>query len=200
MKKNPRAERERLTIDHPIIASLAVFVLGFGMLQAAASLFIREVTHDLAIESATSTVTLPSRFLPQASLTRLDKRSLELSDYFDRPFILSLWVTWNKESVAQLSVFDDARAEGRFAPDQLLAVSSQEDPTIVQSFVRRGGYEIDIALDLDGSLIDELGARTLPATFLVDTKGRILEAWVGYVDPAVVVDKLEAIEEHAVIQ
>ena len=64
---------------------------------------------------------------------------------------------------------------------------------MVANFIKRGGYKLNILLDLDGAVSELYGARNLPVTYFIDKKGIIKDVFVGVMDKKTIVDKAGAI-------
>jgi peroxiredoxin len=62
---------------------------------------------------------------------------------------------------------------------QILAVSVQEEPSVVKTFVTQNAFTFPIALDPNGEAAQLYGIRGIPTTFLIDQKGTLLGALVG---------------------
>jgi len=62
---------------------------------------------------------------------------------------------------------------------QILAVSVQEEPSVVKTFLAQNPYSFPIALDPNGEAAQLYGIRGIPTTFIIDRKGTLQGALVG---------------------
>lgn len=62
---------------------------------------------------------------------------------------------------------------------QILAVSVQEEPSVVRTFLAQNSFTFPIALDPNGEAAQLYGIRGIPTTFIVDRKGILQGALVG---------------------
>jgi peroxiredoxin len=97
---------------------------------------------------------------PNFDLPSVNGGRVKLSDFYDSPLIVFFWATWNEGSLNQLKIFDDylqsEKALGRSLV-KIVAIDSLEDLSLPSSVIRRGGYEITSAVDLNGSITDSYG-------------------------------------------
>lgn len=126
----------------------------------------------------------PGDLAPDFTVPLADGGTFTLSRHLaedGRPIFLNLWASWCfpcREEMPALS----AAAERH--PDVLfLGVAVQDDPVSARSFAEEIGVSYPIAFD-EGDVVDEtyrpLG---LPATYLIDEEGRIVNRLFGGLTP-----------------
>ena len=126
--------------------------------------------------------------LPSTSLNRV-----KLKDYTGKPFIIVFWATWNLESVNQIKILDEyitstKKKEQLFS---IIAISNQEEESVVKSFMRRGGYDVIVGIDKNGSTGVDFNIKALPTTIFVDSDGYIRDIYTGVLNNSMLVDKVE---------
>jgi peroxiredoxin len=116
------------------------------------------------------------RPLPAARLTSLGGQPADLADATrGRAALVSFWATWCdacQKEIEALNRLSD-RTKGR--PDAIiLGVAVGESPPDVAAFVRGRGLVYPQLVDPDYRLADALGQRRVPATLVIDKRGRIV--------------------------
>lgn len=129
---------------------------------------------------------------PQFSLLNAGNRPVRPSDFHGKPLVLNLWATECGGCQAELPTFVRLH---RFYKDKGLRVlgvsmdimysdlkNAKEAWAQVRPFVQGHGIEYPIVLD-DGSVEKTFHVTALPATYLIDKRGRIAATYIGVVDP-----------------
>jgi peroxiredoxin len=130
----------------------------------------------------------PSFDLPQVGGGRM-----RLADILGSPAVIVFWATWNKESEDQLKILDDymANEKGQATLVRVVAIDSQEDPSIVSSFMRRGGYSVPTLEDSFGDTSTAYGVKGLPKAYFIAKDGTISSIHGGILSEQDLVQKVE---------
>ncbi|MBI3898772.1 MAG: TlpA family protein disulfide reductase [Gammaproteobacteria bacterium] len=148
---------------------LVVFVIAVALAAVAALLLL-----------PTDRVTLT----PDLHLTLLDGRRITLGELRGRPVLVTFWATSCAPCVEELP--DLIKLYGELHPRgfELIAVAMPYDPPIhVQSFVHTRQVPYTVALDVEGTVMRTFdGVRVIPAAFLIDPDGRIVDRQTGKLD------------------
>jgi peroxiredoxin len=114
--------------------------------------------------------------LPSTPLSTLDGTRTDLRAFLKgRPAIISLWATWCDACVTEMSTLNRLHAQASALGNALVVgVAVGEVRESVRNFAR--GHELAYTqlIDEDFRLADALGERRVPATLIVDRKGRIV--------------------------
>lgn len=129
--------------------------------------------------------------VPYFNLSKISGGSINRSDIAGTPTILVFWATWNSEAADQIKILDDYLTHSIGVPARVIAVDSQEDRSAVSSFIRRGGYSLEVLLDQTGELSNRYSVQTLPTTFFIDKSGVVRDVFVGVMSEAMLVDNVE---------
>ena len=126
---------------------------------------------------------------------------LRSSDLVGTPAVIVFWATWNSASADQVKILDDYLANN---PEQsrlihVVAVDSQEDPSVTSSFVRRGGYVVPIPLDAYGTISTAYGVKSLPIAYFVTREGVVQSLYTGVMSERVLVEKVDSLLKHKVL-
>jgi len=117
---------------------------------------------------------------PEFSLARLDGgEPVRLADLRGRVVLVNFWATWCKpceEEMPAMQRLYEALAGPGF---ELLAISVDEDPALVERFRERLGLEFPILLDPDQRVAHAWQTFRFPETLLVDAEGSVVERYVG---------------------
>lgn len=120
-------------------------------------------------------------------------KRVEMKNYRGKVLLLNFWATWCggcKEEMPWFQEFANTLGPRRLA---VLGVSVDEDGwTAVKPFLAKSGIRYRMAL-ADKPILDSYPVKNLPATFLIDRKGRIAAVYTGLVDRADVEDNLRSL-------
>ncbi len=112
--------------------------------------------------------------LPSVGLTTLGGDRAEVAGLArGRVALVSLWATWCEACDKEMDALNrlDARAG---ADAVVIGVAVGEERGTVADFVRRRGLHYAQLVDPDFAFADAVGQRRLPATLVVDRRGRIV--------------------------
>jgi thiol-disulfide isomerase/thioredoxin len=102
-----------------------------------------------------------------------------------KPFIISFFAIWCKPCQRELKaiaeVYEDWQEETGV---KLIAVSIDEAQNVakVKPLVNGFGWEYEVLLDPNSDFKRALGINLIPATFVIDGKGKIVSSRTGYTD------------------
>ena len=100
-----------------------------------------------------------------------------------KPFIIDFFATWckpcNRELDAISEVYEDWQDETGV---KIYAVSTDQAQNInkVKPLVDNHGWTYDVLLDTNSEFMKALGIQMIPATFVLDGKGKIVYRHIGY--------------------
>lgn len=106
----------------------------------------------------------------------LDGRAVSLRALQGRPVVVHFWATWcpvcrlEQDSIANLA--EDHRV--------LAVATSSGNADAVRTHLRQDGVMLPVVMDESGEIARAWGVQGVPATFIVDSNGRIGHAGVGY--------------------
>ncbi len=106
--------------------------------------------------------------------------------------ILTAWSTWSPLAQIQIPILDQLVRED---PNNLniLLLSIQESRGVVETYLRRGNYNLRSMIDSDGDLLDFYPITTLPQHFFLDRKGIIQKTHTGFLNKNILQDILHNI-------
>lgn len=120
---------------------------------------------------------------PAFSFRDLDGKTFKLQDYRGKPVMVDFWATWCapcRASLPNLSALQE-----RYRKEGLVVVGlslDDLDAAQVRRFVDRMNLRFRVGL-ADEKVLDLYGPiRSIPTTFFIDRKGRVVRRVVGYID------------------
>ncbi len=117
---------------------------------------------------------------PEFSLPRLGgEQPLRLADLRGRVVLVNFWATWCRPCEDEMPAMQrlyETLAGPRF---ELLAISVDEDPALVERFRDRLGLSFPILLDPDQRVAHAWQTFRFPETLLVGGDGTVVERYVG---------------------
>ncbi len=148
---------------------------------------IRRSQSELGSGSATDIPTI--RFVenpspvPEFTYEDLEGRSQSTRDWLGKVVLLNFWATWCPPCRAEIP--DLIRLQTKYA-DRLLIVglsTDAEGKETVRSFVEEAGINYRIGMSTPELEAKFGGILGLPTTFLVDTRGRVVQKHIGFANP-----------------
>lgn len=86
--------------------------------------------------------------------------------------VLEFWATWCAPCIAAMPHIGGLAKKYEGKPIRFISVSD-ETPTKVEGFLKRGMLKTWVGIDSDASLLKAYGIRSIPTTIIIDAKGRI---------------------------
>lgn len=170
-------------------ALLAIFIF----LNLLGKLFIEEISQDLFVKEEEGTVLdsfAVNDMAPYFEIQNLKGKIIRPGDFRDQPLLIVFWNIWNENSANQIKILDDISRDG---PEffEIIAINSQDGKAAVSSFLDRGLYKnVEVLLDINGSVSDVYMARNLPAFYFLDKKGVLSERYYGFLSEKDIVEKM----------
>ena len=121
------------------------------------------------------------RTAPAFKLNGLSGSDVSLDVYRGRPVIVNFWATWCVPCKEEMPAL-----QAQLAASQdlvILGVDEVESAVVVKPFVQQLGINFPIALDQDGSLMDQYNVIGMPTSFFVDRSGTLRAIYRGALTP-----------------
>ena len=137
-----------------------------------------------------------NKALPNTQVKTLDARNFNITQLKNdgNPIVISFWATWCKPCKKELNniaeIYEDWQDETGV---KLVAISIDDTRSMskVAPFVNASDWEYEIYLDPNGDLKRAMGVSTVPHTFLLNGKNKIVWQHKGYVEG----DEMELFKE-----
>lgn len=132
--------------------------------------------------------------LPYFDLPTLSGNHIRSADFTDTPLVIMFWATWNAQSADELHILDQALAnKSSQNVVKVVAIDSQEEKSLVSSFIHRGGYQVPTLLDTQGLTSERYGLKSLPTFYFVDRTGVVREIHSGMLNQSALMNTIEKI-------
>ena len=117
---------------------------------------------------------------PDFSLEGLNVKTVQLSALRGNVILLNFWATWCgpcKDEMPSMQALYQRYKEKDFI---LLAISVDEgSPAAAKKFIQQNRYRFPVLLDPAGKTLDLYDIDKLPATVIIDKKGRMIGKAIG---------------------
>jgi thiol-disulfide isomerase/thioredoxin len=91
-----------------------------------------------------------------------------------RPTLISLWATWCESCAAEFGALGKLATKAAEKGAYVVAISEGETPEAVKAFVKARGLTYPQLIDEKFIVADSIGQRSIPATLVVDKRGKII--------------------------
>jgi len=133
----------------------------------------------LATHAATVTIGHPAPALTFTNLLQAPAGSkVDWPSLRGKVVVLEFWATWCGGCIEEIPHLNSMIQSLSANNIQFIAVDD-EDPAIVQKFLRKTPINGWLGFDTSARIIDEYDAKVRPRTVVIDTKGRV----AGILDP-----------------
>jgi thiol-disulfide isomerase/thioredoxin len=119
---------------------------------------------------------------PALGLNDLAGRRHSLADHRGRVVLINFWATWCDPCRDEMPSLQKLKAELAGRPFEVLAVNYGESEARVSEFLKRHPMDFPILLDPNQDAARAWRVRILPASFLVDARGRLGYRVIGELD------------------
>ena len=114
------------------------------------------------------------------SLKDLSGKTVKLSDYKGKVVLLNFWASWCPPCREEMPSIQKLYARMKGKKFSILAVSvDRGGENSVRRFIKEAGYEFKILLDPEGEAASRYSVGGIPATFIIDKKGEIVDKIIG---------------------
>ena len=121
------------------------------------------------------------REVAEFTLQTIQQDRVTPSLFRGRVMLLNFWGTWCEPCLEELPQFERLYRHYRASGLSLVAVATDEDPTLVEAFAAREGLKTPLVYG-GGEVAESYGPRPFPFTLVVDGDGVVREIFEGY-DP-----------------
>lgn len=146
---------------------------GIGLAVALAALFALLGSPDVAPPLGRGAAA------PDFSLPRIGGDAMTLDELRGQVVLVNFWATWCKpcedEMPAMERLYQALRGEGL----ELVAISVDDEASIVEAFGERLALTFPLLLDADKDVAEAYQTFRFPESFLIDREGMVVERYIG---------------------
>jgi peroxiredoxin len=106
-------------------------------------------------------------------------QQVSLSDFRGKIVFINFWTTWCLACVIEMPSMEKLHQKFKDKDFVMLAVNLQESASKIKQFYKEYKLTFTTLLDSTGDVGAGLGIRSIPTTFILDKKGRILGKALG---------------------
>lgn len=127
---------------------------------------------------------------PDFSLQLLSGKTVRLSDFRGKkPVVINFWASWCPPCREEAPVL--ARVSRRFKGQvQFLGIIFQDTRSDAEMFIKEFGIDYLNGMD-PGNISASYKVTGVPETYFVDKKGQLVDSWLGAIDEANLVTRIE---------
>lgn len=117
---------------------------------------------------------------PDFTVYDAEGNEVKLSDFIGQKVILNFWASWCAPCLAEMIHFQKKYEEYgdqiQFLMVNLTTSDTVEDANAV---LKKWSYTFPVFYDLEGNAMQTYGISSIPATYVIDEEGRIIDSVVG---------------------
>ena len=112
-------------------------------------------------------------------LTDINGGAVRLSDFRGKIIFLNFWTTWCPPCRIEMPSMERLYRNLKDKNFEMIGIDLQEPVSRLKAFVKKFKLTFTILLDSNGDVGSLFGIRSLPTTFILDHKGRIIGQALG---------------------
>lgn len=133
---------------------------------------------------------------PNFVLKDLEGNEVELEQLKGKGILLNFWATFCPPCREEMPYMENSYEKYKGEGIEILAVNFDEDPIVIEKFVDHYELSYPILLDSGLSITHLYGVRELPATFLIDEDGFVIERRLGALTEQMIEDYVKRIRPN----
>ena len=132
---------------------------------------------------------------PEFTLRGLDGQEVRLADSAGQVRLVDFWATWCAPCREEIPMLNELQTQYGARGLRILAISDEE-AAVIREFVADKDVRYTNLVGTD-EVIEAYGVLGLPAAYLIDGEGRVVDSFLGPKPRRVLVEKIESLLEPA---
>ncbi len=124
----------------------------------------------------------PGGQAPDFALRNVEKEVVKLSDFRGQPVILNFFASWCLPCMAEMPLIQEAHLQAETKGYAVLGIAVQDSRQAIRSLSESMGLTFPVVFDGDNSVGLAYEVIGPPATFFIDSTGKIVSSVVGVMD------------------
>ena len=117
---------------------------------------------------------------PNFTLKNLEGKEVSLNEFRGKYVLLNFWATWCGPCKIEMPSLETLYQRFKNKNFEMLAISNDMyGATVVKAFVKANKINFPVLLDQQLKASNKFGVISLPSTFMIDPKGKIIGAILG---------------------
>ena len=151
-----------------------------GVLALLIVLVVKVVSHGRSNKVHVVTDAQSTFLAPALSLPRLDRPgTLSLTSFRGKVVVVNFWASWCKPCAEEAPYLERFWRANRAKGLVIIGVDANDYAGDARTFVRKYGLTYPIVHDAHGSTLGHWGVGGLPATYVIDRRGRVVARIFG---------------------
>jgi peroxiredoxin len=113
------------------------------------------------------------------TLKNLSGQEVSLTDFRGKVILLNFWATWCPPCIAEIPRFNKLRKAYAKKNFEIVAVSTDRSLSTARKFIRKHPVSFIVLHDSSIKVSRKYNVFSIPTTFLIDKKGKIIEKFLG---------------------
>ncbi|WP_273129111.1 thiol-disulfide oxidoreductase ResA [Bacillus weihaiensis] len=131
---------------------------------------------------------------PNFLLKDLEGNEHQLSDYKGKGVFLNFWGTWCEPCEREMPYMNNQYQMYKDQGVEVLAVNIAESDLAVSTFVNKYDLSFPVVLDKQSQVFKAYGVGKLPATYLIDSDGKVVDVITGTLTERMIQEYMEQIK------
>jgi len=116
--------------------------------------------------------------MPLLSFKTISGEKIETKDLKGKVIVINLWFTTCHPCIAELPALNKLVKEYKDRNVVCLGLSTDTKEMLDRDFFPNYNFDFKI-ISGAGDIVEKIGHTGFPTTYIVDTKGKVIDAWVG---------------------
>jgi len=119
--------------------------------------------------------------VPEFVVDMFDGKKIDIKDLKGKIVLINFWATWCPPCQEELKRVQKEIIDKFKGKDFVfLAISREETKEQVAKFREKNGYTFPMGLDPERKIFEKFATASIPRSFIIDKKGKIVAIEVGY--------------------
>ena len=119
---------------------------------------------------------------PPLALKDMQGQVRSLDQFKGKVVVINFWATWCEPCIEEMPSLQRLKDRDSAGLIEVVGVNLAEGEARIKTFTDKSGTSFPILLDRDGVVKKDWKVNGVPATFVLDTRGRIRYTYVGELD------------------